>query len=205
MFYSIFFSLFYPKFVSVFYCIFYIFYIPPKPRKASGGSTSAMPSPPPPRQVSEGRAPSTTSPVPLRQALIKALTERLQGIPSYQSLRYGYKGFVTPAKEYALTGDPPWRDYQDPGWHRPLRGNAAQQRDTNVRFAVASNIYNSQENVRQATNKALMIAVPEMYRRAQGDMGPAIYTPTDDPRAFLLGLQRRYGKRTPTEKEEATQ
>ena len=36
-------------------------------------------------------------------------------------------------------------------------------------------------------------------------MGPTIYTPTDDPRAFLLGLQRRYGRRTSTEKEEATQ
>ena len=36
-------------------------------------------------------------------------------------------------------------------------------------------------------------------------MGAAIYTPTDDSRAILLGLQRRYGKMTPTEKEEATQ
>ena len=50
-----------------------------------------------------------------------------------------------------------------------------------------------------------MIPAPEMYRRAQGDVGPAIYTPTDDPRAILLGLQRRYDKRTPAEKEEATQ
>ena len=44
-----------------------------------------------------------------------------------------------------------------------------------------------------------------MYRRAQGDMEPAIYTPTDDLRAILMGLQRRYGGRTPTEREEATQ
>ena len=107
---------------------------------------------------------------------------------------------------YALTGEPPWADYQDPDFHRPLGGNAAQQRDVDVQFAVASNTYNSQENVRQATNKALTIAVPEMYRRAQGDMGPAIYTPiTDNPRAILLGLQRRYGTKTPGEKEEATQ
>ena len=35
-------------------------------------------------------------------------------------------------------------------------------------------------------------------------MGPGMYTATDDPRAILLSLQRRYGKRTPTEKEEAT-
>ena len=31
-----------------------------------------------------------------------------------------------------------------------------------------------------------------------------MYTPTDDPRAILLNIQRWYGKRTPTEKEEAT-
>ena len=95
-------------------------------------------------------------------------------------------------------------DYQDPGWHRPLGGTASQQRDVNIRFTVASNIDNSQENVRQAYLKALNVAVPEAYRRAQGDMSPATYTPTDDPRAILLNLQRRYGKRTPTEKEEAT-
>ena len=84
-------------------------------------------------------------------------------------------------------------------------GNAAQQRDVDVQFTVASNIYNSQENVRRATNKALAIAAPEMYRRAQGDMGPSIYTPKDNPRAILMSLQRRYGKRTPAEKEKATQ
>ena len=137
------------------------------------------------------------------RALIKVSEERLQGIPSYQSLRFGFRGFITPAAVYALTGEQPWVDYQDPGWHRPLGGNAAQQRDTDVRFTVASNIYNSQENVRQAYLKALNVAVPEAYRRAQGDMSPATYSPTDDPRAILLNLQRRYGKRTPTEKEEA--
>ena len=72
------------------------------------------------------------------RALIKALTERLQGIPSYQSLWYGYKGFVTPTEEYALTGETIWRNYNIPGWHRPVGGNAAQQRDLDVQFTVAS-------------------------------------------------------------------
>ena len=70
---------------------------------------------------------------------------------------------------------------------------------------MASNIYQSQGNVRQATNKALTAAVPEMYRRARGNVGPAVYTPTDSPRAILVSLQRRYGKQTPAEKEEAAQ
>ena len=69
---------------------------------------------------------------------------------------------------------------------------------------MASNIYNSQENVRQAYLKALNVPVPEAYRRAQGDMGPTMYMATDDPRAILLSLQRKYGKRTPEEKKEAT-
>ena len=73
-----------------------------------------------------------------------------------------------------------------------------------MHFTVASNIYNVRENIRQTYLKALNVVVPEAYQRAQGDMGPAMYTPTDDPRAILLSLQRRYGKRAPTEKEEAT-
>ena len=66
--------------------------------------------------------------------MMKALVQRLQAIPSYQSQRYGYMGFVTTAEEYALTGEQPWADYPDPGYHRSLGGNAAQQRDTDVQF-----------------------------------------------------------------------
>ena len=40
----------------------------------------------------------------------------------------------------------------------------------------------------QAINKVLTVAVPKAYRRAGG----------------LVSLQRRYRKRTPAEKEEAT-
>ena len=138
------------------------------------------------------------------RAMMKALVQRLQAIPSYQSQRYGYMEFVTTAEEYALTGEQPWVDYPDPGYHWSLGGTAAHQRDTDVQFNVTSNIYNSQENVRQAINNALTIAVPEMYRRAQGDLGSAIYAPEDDLRAILLSLNRGYEKRTPAEKEDAT-
>ena len=60
--------------------------------------------------------------------------------------------------------------------------------------------YSGVEHLQQTLN----IAVPEAYQRAQGDMSPVAYSSTDDPRAILINLQRRYGKRTPTEKEEAT-
>ena len=53
-------------------------------------------------------------------------------------------GFVTTPVEYALTGDPSRVDYADPGFHRPLEGNAPQQRNLDVTFAVASNIFRAE-------------------------------------------------------------
>ena len=114
--------------------------------------------------------------------LYKALIEVLQSIPSFQSLHFGYMGFVTTPKEYALTGEPPWVDYADPGVHWPLEGNAPQQRDLHVTFAVASNIFKSKKTFDKQ----------------------CAYTPTDNPRAILVSLQRRYRKRTPAETEKAT-
>ena len=60
--------------------------------------------------------------------------------------------------------------------------------------------YSGVEHLQQTLN----IALPEAYQRAQGDMSPVAYSSTDDPRAILINLQRRYGKRMPAEKEEAT-
>ena len=138
------------------------------------------------------------------RTLVKALTEALQGIPSYQSQRYGFMGFVVPPEEYVLTGEQPWVDYADPGYHRALGGTASAQRDADTQYNVAKNIFLCQENVRQAINKALTAAVPEAYRRGGGDIGPPVYTPTDDPRAILDGLHSRYGTLTPAEKEHAS-
>ena len=139
------------------------------------------------------------------RALLKALTEALQGIPAYQSQRYGFMGFIVPPEEYALTGEQPWADYADPGYHRALGGTASAQRDADTQYNVAKNIFLCQENVRQAINKALTEAVPEAYRRGGGDIGPPVYTPTDDPRTILDSLHRRYGTLTPSEKERASQ
>ena len=82
------------------------------------------------------------------RALTKAFTEALQGISAYQSQRYGFMGFITTAEEYALTGEQPWQDYADPGYHRTLGGTASEQRDADTEYSVARNIYLSQENVR---------------------------------------------------------
>ena len=63
------------------------------------------------------------------RALIKALTEAVQGIPSYQSEKYGYMGMVVTPEEYVLTGEQPWQDFPDPGYHRELGGTASEQKD----------------------------------------------------------------------------
>ena len=77
--------------------------------------------------------------------LCKFLVEVLQSIPSYQSLRYGYMGFVTTPEEYTLTGELPWVEYADPGFHRRLGGNAPQQRGQDLTSAVASNIFKAKK------------------------------------------------------------
>ena len=47
--------------------------------------------------------------------------------------------------EYALTGEPPWVDYADPEFHQPLGENAPQQRDLDVTFALASNMFKAKK------------------------------------------------------------
>ena len=77
--------------------------------------------------------------------LCKALIEVLQSIPSFQSLRFGYMGLVTTPEEYALTGEPSWVNYADPGIQRPLGGNAPQQRGQDLTSAVAFNIFKAKK------------------------------------------------------------
>lgn len=108
---------------------------------------------------------------------------------------------VTP-EEYVLTGEPPWQDFANPGYHRVLGGTASKQRDRETQYQAAKGIYISQENVRAAINKALTAAVLTTFRRAKGAVGPPVYTATDNPEAILLDLQKRYGRATPAEKAQ---
>ena len=101
-------------------------------------------------------------------------------------------------EEYILTGEQPWQDFADPGYHRALGRTSSEQRDRETQYQAAKVIYISQDNVRAAINKALTAAVQIIFRGAGGAVGPPVYTATDDPGAILLDLQRRYGKATPT-------
>ena len=53
------------------------------------------------------------------------LCDRITSIPSYQLLEYGYMGIVEERAVYALTGAPPWVDYQDPGAARDRTDRSA--------------------------------------------------------------------------------
>ena len=108
---------------------------------------------------------------------------------------------VATPEEYVLTGEQPWQDFPDPGYHRVLGGTAAEQRDRETEFQARKTVYVSQENVQNAINQALTKVVPATFLRAGGSVGPAVYTATDDQGAILLDLQRRYGKATPAKKQ----
>ena len=69
-------------------------------------------------------------------------------------------GFTTTSGEYVLLGKPSWQSFPDLGFHPQLGGTATAQRDIEVQYNVTKNIFSSQENVRQAINKARTAAVP---------------------------------------------
>ena len=77
---------------------------------------------------------------------------------------------------------------------------ASEQRDRKTQYQEAKAIFVSQENVRMAINKALMVAVPKTFRRAGEAIGPPVYTMIGNLGEILLDLQRIYGKSTPSEK-----
>ena len=77
---------------------------------------------------------------------------------------------VTP-EEYALTGEQPWQDFADPGYHRALGGTASKQQDRETQYQATKAVYASQENVCAAINKALTLAVPITFRRAGAGAG----------------------------------
>ena len=89
-------------------------------------------------------------------------------MPALSSVRYGYMGMVVTPEEHALTGEMPFARFQYPGAHRTLGGNASLQRDNDVQYNAAKNIFLSEANVQQTINAALNMAVPSAFRRAAG-------------------------------------
>ena len=138
------------------------------------------------------------------RALYTHLREALAKIPSFQSPNHGYQGMVDAPEIYALTGEVPWVQFPDPGFHRQADGtlDATGQRDADAIFTAASKVYTSQQNVKAAVNEALNVAIPRAYRRNAGVIGVREFRANDDPREIIATLTRRYGQKTTQEVNE---
>ena len=55
-------------------------------------------------------------------ALYTHLRKVLAKIPSFQSTNHGYQGMVDQAEIDALTEEPAWIDFPNPGFHRQADG-----------------------------------------------------------------------------------
>jgi hypothetical protein len=88
-------------------------------------------------------------------------------------------------KEYALIGASPWIDFPDPGCHHLADDtlDSIKQRDVDTVFKAVSSVYYSQQNVKEAVNGALNVAVQKVNRQNPSVMGVRELCPTDDPRA----------------------
>ena len=66
---------------------------------------------------------------------------------------------------YALTGEPPWVNFPDLGFHRQADGlfDPVAQRDAGAIFKDNIMVFTSQQNVKGAINDALNEAVPKSY------------------------------------------
>jgi hypothetical protein len=134
-------------------------------------------------------------------ALYTHLREALAKIPSFQSPNHGYQGMVDAPPIYALTGEVPWVDFPDPGFHRQADGtlNPIGQRDADAIFSAAIIVFTSQQNVKAAVNDALNKSIPKAYRRNPNIIGVREFRANDDPREIIATLTRRYGQKTTQE------
>ena len=138
--------------------------------------------------------------------LQRVLGDALEGITSFQSEEFGFRGMVESAPIYALRTNIPWVECPDPGHHRALDGGnnftTTQQRDLEVVFQAKKGVHTSQQNVKRATLTAINAAVPNKYKRAMdGNIGVLNYKQTESPRDLIKALLCRYGQPSAAEKE----
>ena len=100
---------------------------------------------------------------------------------------------------YKLTGESPWVDFPDPGFHRQPATNTVGQRDAEAIFNANTMVFTSQQNVKGAINDALNEAVPKAYRCNPVVIGVREYRPNDSPRDIIATLTVRYGQKTTAE------
>ena len=104
---------------------------------------------------------------------------------------------------YALTGEQPWSDFDNPGNFRPrLDGTltAVKQQDIKVIWTAAQAVYSSQIAIRTAVIDALNDAVTEGYKNTGQLIGAKVYCSDECPQVNLDNLLTTYGQITPAEK-----
>ena len=115
----------------------------------------------------------------------------------------GFSGLIEQDAVYALQTNVPWLIFANPGQvHVADPGWTREEIAANVLLhAALKECWDSESNIRRATNAALNLATPRMFRRVPGGMvGVQTFRPTDDPKMILNTLRANYGQMTPQEK-----
>jgi len=123
------------------------------------------------------------------RALSIDLEQKLETIPSHQSPEFGYVGMVMPPEIYALRTPTQWNDWPDPGPHPAAATTTVEQNNLRNLFEANKIVYDSQQNVKRATNDALNKAIPQAFRKPVGNqIGTKVFTVNDNPMQILADL-----------------
>jgi len=118
--------------------------------------------------------------------LQRVLGDSLEGIVSFQSDEFGFRGMVESVPIYALRTNVPWVEFPDPGHHRELdegsNRTTTAQHDLEVVFQAKKGVHTSQQNVKRATLNAMNATVPNKYKRAMdAHISVSNYKQTENP------------------------
>jgi hypothetical protein len=87
------------------------------------------------------------------------------------------------------------------GSHPAAADTTAKQNNLRALYDANKAVYDSQQNVRQAVNEDLNVAVPNAFLKPAGNqIGTKVYTVSDNPRDILDNLRTKYSAFTPNEK-----
>lgn len=119
--------------------------------------------------------------------LKRTLIKHLESILSEQLSKFGHAGLAENIDKYALKTNTPWQWWPNPGAHQPthdssgnlLSGDAIKNNET--LYNANKTIYDTQENVRQATIGALNAAAPRKYKQSSKKIGADSYKNTEKP------------------------
>ena len=108
------------------------------------------------------------------RALTIDLIEKLAIIPSEQSADLGYWGLAKQDAVYALQTNVPWANWPNPAQIPMTNASWTPEQSRAARTLYTANnlCWDSESNIWRATNAALNLAIPRIFRRVpEGGMG----------------------------------